>query len=454
MKKTLLLVLTACLALYATGQPENFKSGLRIFQKTDDLNSAKGLLAVSEKLDSTIDESWDAGTWSVTRKTKLSYQTVGNTTTVISLKRDASTSWVWVNSSRTETVVNTGGDITSQITSSWNSTAPGQWIPAYKMEFTYDGNGNETTSTTYMSISAAPVAIWMGLSKTESFYTSGILTKEEDYSWDNTLLPTPGWAKSVKTEYTYTGADLTKEESYTWDKTLTVPDWVKKEKIEFTYSGGKISQEISYEWDETLAIPDWVKTTKALYTWTGENITQELMYDWDPTLTIPDWVNSSKIVASYDVNGRMTTYSMFIWDETLTIPDWDGFLKMETVYSLITGGSKSVTTHYTGNPLNQGFVESARSTSFFSSVSTSVVNKTYENGIIVYPNPASEYIVFDLADMSGSAKVNLFDIRGNKVLEQTLSENGQISVSHLINGLYIYTVFDNGVFYKGKIVIE
>jgi len=451
MKRILLLILSFNIAFSATGQPESTKPGKGIFQKTDEFYKSESLLGVSPRLDSTISELWNEGTslWTVTGKLKYTYQTVGNTTTQISIKRDASTSWAWVNSSRTETTVNLDGDITSYITSTWN--ASNQWIPSLKMEFSYD-NGNEISSSTYTSISGSPVAVWMGLSKTESTYTDGVLTKEEDYTWDLTLLPAPDWGKSSKTEYTYTSGILTKEESYRWDKTLTIPDWVKSDKTEYTYTGGKITQEINYEWDNTLAIPDWVNSTKTVYTYAGENITLGITYEWDPTLTVPAWVNSSKTDATYDQSGRMITYSLYLWD--LTIPDWDGFLKTETTYSDTKGVTYSITTSYGGDPLSLGFIKTSRSTSYYNDVSTTVFNKNSEKGIIVYPNPASEFIVFELNGFSESAKVELIDIRGNKVLDQKISGNGQISVSHLMKGLYIYTLSNNGVFYKGKIVIE
>jgi hypothetical protein len=70
--------------------------------------------------------------------------------------------------------------------------------------------------------------------------------------------------------------------------------------------------------------------------------------------------------------------------------------------------------------------------------------------IYAYPNPASEYILFDLGNISEPAKVEIFDNRGRKILEQDISENRQINVSKLAGGLYLYRLNYDGKIYKGK----
>jgi hypothetical protein len=74
--------------------------------------------------------------------------------------------------------------------------------------------------------------------------------------------------------------------------------------------------------------------------------------------------------------------------------------------------------------------------------------------IYAYPNPASEYILFDLGNISEPAKVEIFDNRGRKILEQDISENRQINVSKLAGGLYLYRLNYDGKIYKGKIIVE
>ena len=99
------------------------------------------------------------------------------------------------------------------------------------------------------------------------------------------------------------------------------------------------------------------------------------------------------------------------------------------------------------------WVRNSRSTSWYSA-QTSGVNEFPERNIWVYPNPANEYIVFDLSDISGFPVVEIFDIQGIKVLEQRLSGSMQISVSNLSKGLYTYRLVNGGIIRTGKFIIE
>jgi hypothetical protein len=85
---------------------------------------------------------------------------------------------------------------------------------------------------------------------------------------------------------------------------------------------------------------------------------------------------------------------------------------------------------------------------------TSLNSDKVNSRINIYPNPAKEYMVFDITNISSSATVELFDIQGKKVLEQKLPENRQVSVSSLPKGLYLYRLNDRDNIYKGKITLE
>jgi hypothetical protein len=69
-------------------------------------------------------------------------------------------------------------------------------------------------------------------------------------------------------------------------------------------------------------------------------------------------------------------------------------------------------------------------------------------------DPAKEYIIFDLTNISSSAMVELFDLQGKKVLERKLTDNKQVSVSNLPKGMYIYKLNNRDIIYTGKLIIE
>jgi len=69
-------------------------------------------------------------------------------------------------------------------------------------------------------------------------------------------------------------------------------------------------------------------------------------------------------------------------------------------------------------------------------------------------DPAREYIIFDLNDISESANVEIYDIIGRKILNHNVFENSHIPVSNLSKGLYIYMLHIKGITYKGKFLKE
>jgi hypothetical protein len=175
---------------------------------------------------------------------------------------------------------------------------------------------------------------------------------------------------------------------------------------------------------------------------TNGNQTLSISYGWDGS----QWVYSSKTESTY-AGGKMTVYSFFNWIGN----QWLGMLKNEFTYGISNGLNYTVTIG-SGWVINQ-WVKISRSTSWYS-VQTTGINNFSEKTIRVYPNPAREFIVFDVVDIAGSAIAEIFDIQGKMVLEQRLSGNKQISVSNLSKGLYIYKVLNGGINFTGKLIIE
>lgn len=74
--------------------------------------------------------------------------------------------------------------------------------------------------------------------------------------------------------------------------------------------------------------------------------------------------------------------------------------------------------------------------------------------IDVHPNPAGDYIMFDITNISSYARVELYNLQGKKVLEQRLSDSKRVQISRLSKGLYLYRLHDGGNTYGGKIAVE
>ncbi|HHB78550.1 MAG TPA: T9SS type A sorting domain-containing protein [Saprospiraceae bacterium] len=76
--------------------------------------------------------------------------------------------------------------------------------------------------------------------------------------------------------------------------------------------------------------------------------------------------------------------------------------------------------------------------------------------LLVYPNPAQDYIQFDLPTQSGQVSLELIDLSGRVVLTQKITHQEPIDISFLPKGVYGYRVMGrNGVLIGvGKLVVE
>jgi hypothetical protein len=425
MKKTLLIIIAAFLAVSAIGQSANEKLQIDAYQKLQDLKNYDGSLSKGQVLDSTITDSWDGSQWVSSGRTKYSYTVNSLTTTRIAYKRDASTGFNWVNTDKTETTVNGSGKTTLYIDYDWSGSA---WVGSFKMEYTFDGNGNMTSNSTYMWNTTT--SQWDGVSKTVWTFIGGIATLSTGYDWSG-----GAWVTANKTEYTYSGGILTQDITSNW----TGGVWVTAKKTNYTFSGGKLTLVIISNWTGSA----WVNFSKSEYTFDVDgNQTLSITSTWSGSA----WVNSSKTENTY-ISGKLTMNSVSNWSGS----QWAGILKNEYTYGTSNGLNYEVTISYFW-VINQ-WVSMGRSTSWYSGGSSDISNLSKKN-IKIYPNPAKEFIVVDLANISESAIAEIFDIQGKKVLEQRLSDNQQISVSGLRKGLYIYKLYNNGIIYTGKLLIE
>lgn len=443
MKKLLLFFISFTLTLALAGQVTDHRDGRMAYRIADKSFASKGTAAVAEKIDSVITENWSGSAWIFSSRKKYTYTKNGSTTTQIVQKRDASTAFQWANSTKSETTVNTAGEITLLISYNWSG---GQWVPSTKFEAAFNVSGLPTMDAMYTWVASA----WMGISKTEYFYSGSDISYDISYTWDILAAP-PAWVQSSKSEYTYSAGRIVKEEDYDWDKTLAVPAWVKNEKYEFTYDGaGNIIKEENYTWDATLPVPDYVKAYKTESSYDGHrNNIMQVGYEWDASLSTPAWVYSDKLEYTWDASDRNTMFAFYNWDKN--IPGWVGFMKTETSYGSVPV-SYSISVSY--GWASSAWINSARTTTYYSASSTSVSELREKQQVLAYPNPATEYIRFTGPLSDGNARVVIYDARGRRVIDRLLPVDGTISTSGLKKGIYIFSITGPGKTDKGKFIVK
>lgn len=446
MKRILLMLTGFLLAFPISGQLPDFKAGIKFYEKVRNLKDYQDPLSKGERLDSVLSQTWD--------------NTIPG----------------WINSTKEISTYTTGSQV--DITYKWDKiTLPNKWKSYWKTEYSFDGSGNITSEIAYEWDNPMMPDNWYGLSKTVNTYVNGNNTLSISYIY---MLIT--WMESGKTESSFHPNGKTKEEiQYIYLSN----QWTNDNKKDYYYDlTWKDTLEVNYHWD--MPGNKWELYDKTRYGFNaGGKVILATTYEWDSSLPVPAWVLSGKVENTYDISGNLTSMSAYAWDKQSS--QWVGLMKIETGYngndpiSVImyhwdktvnptTGWVYFSKTEQTGSgtlPENVKFVEMTgylwdvnkwitkdKDFYYYSDQSTDIFNDTYEKSVNAYPNPAREYIIFDLNDISESAKVEIYDISGRKISNHNIFENSHISVRNLSKGLYIYMLHIKGITYKGKFLKE
>lgn len=79
----------------------------------------------------------------------------------------------------------------------------------------------------------------------------------------------------------------------------------------------------------------------------------------------------------------------------------------------------------------------------FTTLSTGINSFTKENSIVVYPNPANDFIQIRQENMQSDLSITIFDLSGKQLLTQAIRYNNQkIAISTLHKGIYIVRISD------------
>jgi len=73
--------------------------------------------------------------------------------------------------------------------------------------------------------------------------------------------------------------------------------------------------------------------------------------------------------------------------------------------------------------------------------------------LTVYPNPASDFLQFDLPKDDMPASVELYNAAGQQVISQQLTDN-TLMLKDLPSGFYSYQLRRDDRVYSGKVIVE
>jgi hypothetical protein len=370
-------------------------------------NQLKSTSEGSQKLDSMIYEVWDTVTnqFVISSKTVYSIDTYGHESSEILYYWNHTTSQ-WYPSWKVETTYDDNGKFILEITNSWDETT-NQWLYNEKRSYIFDDYGNVILDMVYVGTNDQ---IAGGFEYSYSYDSNGNAISDYSVQWDVSLNQ---WNFGKKHDNTYDGnGNITLRIGY---YAVGFDDyyfpWKPYEKLEYTYnSAGNM-------------------TSSTNFYYLGN-----------------EWHINLKTAFIYDDHGNMVLDSTFY-------EEFDSYAyKQEHIYN-DKGNKTSKIYYFRVEPYGEWICQ-YRETYYYSEFIPTPVPGIPGKEVRVYPNPAKEYIIFDVANITSSATVELFDFRGKKVLEYKLSGDNRLVISNLPKGIYLYRLHDNGSVYKGKITVE
>lgn len=413
--------------------------------------------AISQKLDSTVNQAYDdeSGTWQYDYKDEFLYdQNMRNT--------------VWIGKE-------------------WN-TETRLWDLDYKTALEYDGSGRMASMLIYDKDTLAQE--FVVFSKTDYFYNSGGLP-DSVYTYYTEDAGTT-WLLTMKVVHHYNASkQLIKTETWNYDE--DAEELVMGTKTDFTYTAtGKIETSLT-----TLLLGDMeIQSGKSEYAYDGSdrltyvenyrlnymtlllqknnrdfyqyNAAGRIAVEINSTWNGASWVDSDKTQNQFNAAGDITVVTYSTWNGA----SWDDESKDEFEYGTIYFSEVAYPMYvflYQENEDDLNFTKIINVINSFEMVDGNWIhtdiNRYYYSGgssgtdeftnagFKFYPNPASESITFSWGKNSTPLVLKMYQVTGAQVLDQKTWTGKEISVSHLVNGVYFFKLTDGKqTVYSGKIV--
>jgi hypothetical protein len=423
------------------------------------------------------------------RKTETTYDYAENIQTDLHQDYDTITG-EWVNDVKQtySTDIDENINFDYILSEEWNITLQ-KWETVLFMEALYDENGNT------ISIDTRFYEFFMFTKSEYTFDENGNQTGQIDYEWD---FVSSQFIYDSKYVNEYNAVDnIAGTTKYVWDTTEN--DWITNEIIEFEYDSLEhLIFEVNYGITDNASVPG----SKVEYSRNSSGLmTSNITYNWD---TITDsWIGEYKRTKTYAANGKLIYRDEWVWD--IQTNSWIGQYK-ENYISAVNGNNMmenrwiwntdtngwipeyqydfnydlsilfsdivfppdysfshisnltdqeqyfNMMTRRTYSELKDGQLTPTETITLYYSENTATgTPHLTDNKLKVYPNPATEFVVFDTGNNT-PAIINLYSLQGKKTLSRNFTGNMQLYLNQLNNQIYIYEVIQGDKISRGKFI--
>ncbi len=396
------------------------------------------------------------------------YETINNQK-VEFIQNWNSTDSTWHNSRKVEIIAQAD---TLLITINWKASGGG-WQGISKSEIGYDSFGNEILNISYNWDTDS--SDWIGYQKSEyAFDAKGNKLLEAHYRWSVDLNIWVGDGSKYEFEFNSNGNQVLLI-YYSWLNDSN--NWILSQKLVDVYDDNDNHIAIErYNWDRNLG--EWIMIWKRPQYFNSQNYLigwEEFTWETDSNR----WKGNDKYEFEPDENGNMVVGIDYNWDKTTC--DWIESSKVETQLNLAysyedlilptsplaffsifspwyyqrLNSYRNMVTQLVGYNWNKDINDwqpDGIHKFFYSGDVNNNIIQLDETEMLVYPNPASDFIT--IGNISHSTHFQLFSVTGKLVLSKILESSEDVSVQGLKPGMYFYRLETKNQQQKGKLVIQ
>jgi hypothetical protein len=405
-----------------------------------DFHQMKSMNGVTQKPDSLIEEMWDTATstWINVSRQLYYYDAYGNSDAIDYRWDTTYNKWAGQDEKFT-TYYDRSGNETIHLIYLWDKSKR-MWKLRSKDEIAYDGLGNVTYLKSYYVdyYTNLMTEYWR---EDNNLDGSGRTISTLQMYWDAT---SEEWIHSWKTEFSYYEAGKASSKSFNWYTDEN--QWVPVQWWEYRYdSSGRKTTETSY-WYSGQSF-QWIPYTKYEYLYDSNGKETYIIYYYFDDAT-SQWTFGEKMENIYNTEGKLLFNNYYVTD-----PSTDELALISTnEFGYDSQGNNTSQTSFYLDMTSGAKIYGWRDLNYYSE--HQIVSEIPPGQVNVYPNPATEYIVFDVDPFSEQASVDLFSSQGNKIHSQDLLQCRQVNVSHFARGLYLYKVTQGGITCSGKIILN
>ncbi len=299
-------------------------------------------------------------------------------------------SGIWSFQSRELSTYNSSGLLLEILLQDWNS---GQWEDGYKETYAYDSNNLLVSELAYIVNGGN----WEPYSKTDHAYNStNQLVESIAGFYEDTI---GVWTNVHKIEYWYTPAGLLNgAEVSIW----SAASWTSFNRVELLFDS-------------------------------VDNLTATTYYEWDSALQ--GWILNRTEQSTYDNNFPYAVLATSMEEINCR------HLLLTSTAELINTSTGQIRFFYD-------------ITYFWSDIMTGIEQMPNESAqISFYPNPATNFLEFDLPTSNVDSSIELFNANGQRLLQQPLLDN-RLLLPELPLGVYLFLISQDGKLSSGKVMVE